>query len=416
MPPASKPIRAFLLLLLTYVGFISLGLPDGMLGVAWPSMRAQFDLPLDAISAVLVVFITGYLISTLSAGWLLARMNVGMLLALSGAATAVGLIGYATAPAWGVIVALSFIAGLGAGAIDTGLNTYAAMNYSARTMNWLHACYGLGAASGPVLLTAILASGAPWQRGYFLVGVSELVLVACFLATLSWWPKVSETRELEMEGKAGEAQPAASLLSTLKLRTVWLGIVTFFIYTGTEAAVGTWTYTFLTGHHGIAADRAGNWTAAYWGSLTVGRIAAGLIAGKVTPRALILGGAWIIVLGAILIVSGLGATVTILGIMCIGFGCAPIFPSLISTTPNRVPLQHTANAVGYQIAAATLGIALVPSFVGYLGRVQGLQVIPIAWFVSAAALLVLLMMLLRFAPNPSAIETRTASSSTPSTP
>lgn len=371
MPPASKPIRAFLLLLLTYVGFISLGLPDGMLGVAWPSMRAQFDLPLDAISAVLVVFITGYLISTLSAGWLLARMNVGMLLALSGAATAVGLIGYATAPAWGVIVALSFIAGLGAGAIDTGLNTYAAMNYSARTMNWLHACYGLGAASGPVLLTAILASGAPWQRGYFLVGVSELVLVACFLATLSWWPKVSETRELEMEGKAGEAQPAASLLSTLKLRTVWLGIVTFFIYTGTEAAVGTWTYTFLTGHHGIAADRAGNWTAAYWGSLTVGRIAAGLIAGKVTPRALILGGAWIIVLGAILIVSGLGATVTILGIMCIGFGCAPIFPSLISTTPNRVPLQHTANAVGYQIAAATLGIALVPSFVGYLGRVQG---------------------------------------------
>ncbi|RBP46314.1 fucose permease [Roseimicrobium gellanilyticum] len=415
MPPASKPIRALLLLLLTYVGFISLGLPDGMLGVAWPSMRAQFDLPLDAVSAVLVVFIAGYLISTLSSGWLLARMNVGMLLALSGAATAVGLIGYATAPAWAVIVALSFISGLGAGAIDTGLNTYAAMNYSARTMNWLHACYGLGAASGPVLLTSILASGAPWQRGYFWVGIGEVVLVACFLATLSWWPKASGTAHAEQTQETAATQPPATLWSTLRLRTVWLGIATFFIYTGTEAAVGTWAYTFLTGHHGVAPDRAGNWTAAYWGSLTVGRIAAGLIAGKFTPRALILGGAWIIVMGAVLIVSGLGATLTIVGIMFIGFGCAPIFPSLISTTPNRVPLQHTANAVGYQIAAATLGIALVPSFVGFLGRVQGLQVIPVAWFVAAAALLVLLMMLLRFSPNPSLIETRTASG-TPSTP
>lgn len=415
MPPAPKPIRALLLLLLTYVGFISLGLPDGMLGVAWPSMRAQFGLPLDAISAVLVVFIGGYLLSTLSSGWLLARMNVGMLLAASGAATAVGLIGYATAPAWAVIVALSFISGLGAGAIDTGLNTYAAMNYSARTMNWLHACYGLGAASGPVLLTAIMGSGAPWQRGYLWVGVGELLLVACFLATLSWWPKASGAHEGKQDGNSDEAMPPASLLSTLKLRPVWLGIATFFIYTGTEAAVGTWAYTFLTGHHGIEAERAGNWTAAYWGSLTVGRIAAGLIAGRLTPRALILGGAWIILAGAVLIVSGLGPTITIVGIMCIGFGCAPIFPSLISTTPNRVPLQHTANAVGYQIAAATLGIALVPSFVGFLGRVQGLQVIPVAWFVAAASLLVLLMVLLRFAPHPSRIEPRTVSS-TPSTP
>jgi fucose permease len=315
-------------------------------------------------------------------------------------------------------VALSFIAGLGAGAIDTGLNTYAAMNYSARTMNWLHACYGLGAASGPVLLTAIMASGAPWQRGYLWVGVGELILVACFLATLSWWPKAAGTADAEGEGKATEteAQPEATLLSTLKLRTVWLGIATFFIYTGTEAAVGTWTYTYLTGSHGVPPEKAGHWTAAYWASLTVGRIAAGLIAGKLTPRTLILGGAWMILLGTMLVLTNFGAAFTIAGIMCVGFGCAPIFPSLISTTPNRVPLQHTANAVGYQIAAATLGIALVPSLVGFLARIKDLQVIPAAWFISAAALLVLLMILLRFAPNPSPIETRTACDSTPSTP
>jgi fucose permease len=399
--PTAKPLRAILLLLLTYVGFISLGLPDGMLGVAWPSMRAQFALPLDAISAVLVVFIVGYLISTLSSGWLLARMNVGMLLAASGAATAVGLIGYATAPVWGVVVGLSFVAGLGAGAIDTGLNTYAAINYSARTMNWLHACYGLGAASGPVLLTALMAQGASWQRGYLLVGIGELVLVACFLATLSWWPKAVPASAADVGKEASKAVPPATLLSTLRVPSVWLGIGTFFIYTGTEAAVGTWTFTYLTGQHGLPADQAGNWAGAYWGSLTVGRIAAGIIASRLTPRALVLGGAWIILTGAVLIFSGLGTAATLTGIMCIGFGCAPIFPSLISTTPSRVPMEHAANAVGFQIAAATLGIALMPSLVGFLAQHQGLGVIPIAWFVGAVALVVLLIRLLRF-PHPSA--------------
>ncbi|MEZ0274588.1 MAG: sugar MFS transporter, partial [Roseimicrobium sp.] len=334
------------------------------------------------------------------------NMNVGMLLAASGAATAVGLIGYATAPAWAWVVALSFISGLGAGAIDAGLNTYAAMNYSARTMNWLHACYGLGAASGPILLTAIIAQGATWQRGYLLVGVGELALVVCFLATLSWWPKSAGAAE---PGKdKAQPIPAASLWSTLRVPSVWLGIATFFIYTGAEAAVGTWTFTYLTGHHSVPADQAGSWAGAYWGSLTVGRIAAGIIASRLSARALILSGGWIILLGAVLAVSGLGTAATITRIMCVGFGCAPIFPSLISTTPARVPTVHAANAVGFQIAAATLGIALVPSFVGFLARHQGLGVIPIAWLVAAVALILLLINLLRFSPHPTKLETAEA--------
>jgi fucose permease len=326
-----------------------------------------------------------------------------MVLAASGAATAVGLIGYATAPVWAWIVALSLISGLGAGAIDAGLNTYAAMNYSARTMNWLHACYGLGAASGPVLLTAIMTNGATWQRGYLLVGLGELVLVVCFLATLSWWPKAPGASESGKE--RAQTVPAAGLWSTLRVRSVWLGIATFFIYTGAEAAVGTWTFTYLAGHHGVPADQAGSWAGGYWGSLTVGRIAAGVVASRLSARALILGGGWIILIGAVLAVSALGTAATIAGILFIGFGCAPIFPSLISTTPARVPTEHTANAVGFQIAAATLGIALVPSFVGILARHQGLGVIPIAWFVAAVALVVLLINLLRFSPHPTKLAT-----------
>ncbi len=385
-------LRALLLLLLTYAGFISLGLPDGMLGVAWPSMRGEFALPLDAVSAVLMTFMAGYLCSTLASGWLLARMHVGWVLMLSGAVTALGLLGYASAPAWWAVVALSLVSGLGAGAIDTGLNTYAALNYSARTMNWLHACYGIGAASGPVLLTMLLSHGESWRRGYLLVGLGEMLLAGCFLMTLSWWPRAQPASEA-----SGSPRPA-DLLGSLRQDTVWLGIVTFFVYTGVEAAVGTWAYTYLTRELGVSAESGGHWAGAYWGSLTAGRILAGFAAGAVGPRAMIFSGAGLILMGALMTVVGWGSGAAIAGILAIGLGCAPIFPSLISTTPARVPAEHTAHAVGFQIAAATLGIALVPSLIGFVAERQGLWIIPVAWLGAAALLFVFLTVLLRTRP------------------
>src|SRR5919204_2389293 len=152
-----------LLPLLAGLAFISLGLPDGLLGVAWPSIRAYFYLPLDALGALLVMFTTSYLLSSFSSGRLLAHINVGSLLALSCLATAASLIGYALAPQWPIMVALGVLSGLGAGAIDAGLNTFAATHFSARAVNWLHAFYGVGATLGPVIMTAVLSAGCPWQ-------------------------------------------------------------------------------------------------------------------------------------------------------------------------------------------------------------------------------------------------------------
>src|SRR5262245_41911334 len=176
MPQPSR----HLLIGLAYVGFVSLGLPDGLLGVAWPSIRASFDLPLDALGALLVMFTIGYLISSFSSGRLLTAMSVGTLLALSCLATAASLIGCALTPAWEVMVALGVLAGLGAGAIDAGLNTFAAIQFSARMVNWLHTCYGIGAAAGPVIMTSVLAMRQPWQRGYAIVGGGQLMLAFCF--------------------------------------------------------------------------------------------------------------------------------------------------------------------------------------------------------------------------------------------
>src|SRR5262245_17424377 len=218
-----------LLLGLAYAGFVSLGLPDGLLGVAWPSIRTFFHLPLDALGALLVMFTAGYLGSSCSSGYLLARLNVGARLALRGLATAISLLGYALTPQWWIMVGLGLLSGLGAGAIDAGINTYAATHYEARMVNWLHACYGIGATGGPIIMTSILSAGHPWQWGYGIVGVGQIVLAVCFGLTRTWWQ--STARTAPPEGAPASIRTATSR-STLRLPIMWLSVAVFFVYTG----------------------------------------------------------------------------------------------------------------------------------------------------------------------------------------
>src|SRR3954462_2357819 len=175
------------LLALVFVGFVSLGLPDGLLGVGWPSIRRTFDLPLDALGALLIAAMVGYTLASLSSGWVVERIGVGRLLALSCLLTASGLFGYALAPSWAVMVALGMVAGLGAGAIDAGLNGYVALQHSPRLLSWLHACFGVGAATGPAIMSAVLEAGHPWRLGYAIVGAGQLLLGLCFLLTRGQW-------------------------------------------------------------------------------------------------------------------------------------------------------------------------------------------------------------------------------------
>jgi fucose permease len=169
--------RTALLVALAYAAFVSLGLPDGLTGVAWPSIRTTFGLPLNALGALATTAMIGYLVSSFSSGRMLARLGVGGLLALSCLATAISLLGYGSAPLWGVMVGLGLLAGLGAGAIDAGLNTYAAENFSPRTVNWLHASFGLGAATGPMVMSSVISAGQSWRLGYLIVGVAQLIWV-----------------------------------------------------------------------------------------------------------------------------------------------------------------------------------------------------------------------------------------------
>lgn len=366
------------LILLSFIAFISLGLPDGLLGVAWPSMRAAFGRSLDSLGMLMFAATTGYITASFLSGRAMARLGVGGLLALSCAATGSALLGYTLAPGWWVVVALGVLAGLGAGAIDAGLNTYVAANFGEGLMQWLHASFGVGITLGPVIMTAGLGLFDSWRWGYVLVGLAQLSLALAFFLTIAMWQQPAP----------GSAQAAAEperlltdyqtpLGSTLRRPAVWASLLLFFLYTGIELTLGAWAYTLLTESRGVAPAAAGLWAGSYWATFTVGRVLAGLFARRVGLHRLTAGAMLLALAGALLVWWNPLEGVSLLGVALTGFALAPIFPALVSGTSRRVGAQHAANTIGMQIAAAGLGAAAIPALAGVLAQRITLEIIPV---------------------------------------
>jgi fucose permease len=390
------------LLALAYVGFFSLGLPDGLLGVAWPGMRAHFGLPQGALGALLVATTAGYMSSSFAAGWLIQRLRVGGLLALSCGGTALALLGYATAPAFTIVVLWGLLAGAGAGAIDAGINAYVASQHSARTVNWLHACYGVGAAAGPALMAAVLARGLGWERGYLVVCAAQLALAAAFAATVRRWPAGTAS----IDSSANQA--SESLRETLRVTGVRWGSAAFFVYTGMEAAVGAWSYSLLAVSRGFAMEVAAFWVSGFWAGLTAGRVLAGALAGVLRPELLLRLALLGLAAGTALVWLPPVRGAELAGVALLGLACGPIFPTLIATTPGRVGPAHAANAVGVQIAAAALGQSLLPAALGLLAGALGLEVVGPSLALAAAALAWIVARVWRTAPAHSASRSSSA--------
>jgi fucose permease len=303
------------------------------------------------------------------------------------------LFGYALTPFWWLMVAFGSLAGLGAGAIDAGINTYAATYYSTRTVNWLHACYGVGATFGPVLMTNVLESGLAWQWGYGIVAVGQLSLALCFGLTAALWS--APRRNITVTART----QAASGRSTLRLPAVWLSMSAFFIYTGLEAAAGAWAYSLFTEARAIPTQIAGVWVSIYWGSLTIGRLLCALAVGLTSVHRLLQICLLTIAGGAALLWLDRTATLSCVGLAFMGLASGPIFPSLIATTPRRLGEGHTANAVGFQIAAAALGQSLLPAVVGVLAHRLGLEIVGPVLLTAATLLLAVYALLSATAPE-----------------
>jgi fucose permease len=361
----SRPNK--LLLVLSFVGFIALGLPDAVIGVVWPALRAHFGLHQDALGPLFITVTVGSVMASTASGVILSRMGIGDLLAFSCALTAVALFGYTLAPSWTVLVSIGLLTGFGAGAIDAAINTHAATRYSARLVNVLHAFYGVGAAAGPALMTAVLTTGRPWQLGYRIIVVVEIVLAIAFILSRRHWPPPVTHEE--------HLRPAR-LVETLQLGKVQLSLLVFLIYTGCEAAAGAWVFSLLYEARGIPTAAAGTAVTLYWGGLFASRLGYAFLPSNVNPESIVKLCMLAALAGVVTLLLDLHPIVDTVAIALMGFAAGPIFPSLIATTPARVGPRHTANTVGLQVSMGAVGLAALPALCGVIVQYWGLELIP----------------------------------------
>ncbi|MBI5931842.1 MAG: MFS transporter [Chloroflexi bacterium] len=357
---------------IAYFSFIVLGMPGAMLGVAWsPYMRETFHQSLDAVAFVLFASTSGYFVASFISGWLMARLPAASLLALSCILGAMGVLGYAIAPSFGLLVLAGLFGGTGAGILDGGMNVYFAAHHGPRLMNWLHASFGVGSTLAPLMMNAILNSDISWRVGPAIIGGLYLALVILFLSTRPYWSSLKTSH-------AEDEQPVqhATALETLRLPIVWLGIILFMAYAGIELSAGQWSFSLFHEERGVSESVARFWVSLYWGSFTIGRILFGAIINRINPHALVRGCLVGAAIGMTLVWWNASEAMSFVGLVIYGFMLAPIFALMITNTQERLGPTHAPNAIGFQVAAASIGAGGIPGLVGIIAQSSSLEIVP----------------------------------------
>lgn len=368
---------------IAFAAFIALGLTSGLLGLAWPSMRNEFGLPLDAVSILFLVNTAAYSLAGLYIGRLTARFGSGPALLAGVCLMGVCMFGIALSSAWITVIAFSLLLGFGGGILDAGLNLYFATYHSARLMSWLHASFGLGITFGPLIMTFALQQHYGWQLGYAIVGAALSGMILLFALTRRQWRTEGfQTIENKPVRRAGFAE-------TLSAPVVWFSLATYFIYVGTEIGIGQWAYTLLTESRAIAPAIAGLCVSIYWGSFTGGRILWGVIASRFEITRILRFSMLGMVAGTFLFWWNPVNGVAVIGLVVAGFAQAPIFPMLMSDTPQRVGAEHAENTISLQMATVGIGTAILPGLLGTLGKNAGLEMMATAFVLLAVVVLVL---------------------------
>ncbi len=358
---------------IAYTGFVALGLMEWV-GVAWPSMRTDLGRSLAELGLLLAVWSGGYFAGAALNGRLTRRFGAGNLVAGSTGVAAAALLAIAAAPSWLALLAATAVLGWGGALVDAGVNAFVASRGRAREMGLLHAAFGIGATLGPLLMALAIQAPGSWRGAYAGLGVLHCVLAAGLWRTRHRWDEVPTDR-----AAPPPRQPAPWLLVA--------SLAMFFMYTGVEVAAGQWAFSLLTESRGMGEAAAGAWVAAYWGALTAGRLALGAAGHRVAPAAVVRGGLAFVLVGAALIWPAQPGWLGPLGLVVVGAGLAPVFPSLMLLTPDRLGRAFANWAVGYQLAAASLGAAAVPGAVGVAVAVGDLETVAPVLLACSAALL-----------------------------
>ncbi len=379
--------RASLFLLpLIYAGYISLGLPDGTLGVAWPRMHVDLAQPLKAAGWLMVVGTLLSAVSSFSSGPILRRFTTGPVVFVSCLLTGGALVLTSQTPSFAWLVLAAVPLGLGAGAVDAALNGYVARHYTGRQMNWLHACWGIGATSGPLLITQFLATSHGWRGGYLLIGGLQLTLATVFALTLRLWDAGPAAPTGPDHANAGAA--AAARLHPAHSEAGWLSAGLFLLYVAAEGSAGLWATSILVVGRGLPQAEAGVCTSLFYAAITGGRIATGFVVDRWGNRRLVTGGALLALLGVLLFSQAHSTPFAAAALVVTGLGMAPIFPGLMHEAPRRFRPEAVFTIIGRQSGAACLGAAIFPAAAGWLGEAVSLDAIPWAIALGTAVLLI----------------------------
>lgn len=345
-----------LILIIVYLSFISLGLPDSLLGSAWPAMYGELGVSISSISWISVVTTGGTVLSSLLSGTMIKRFGTAKVTLVSILLTAIALLGFAFSGSFLGLCILAIPLGLGAGSVDAALNNFVALYFKASHMSWLHSFWGLGATMGPLILSFFIARGS-WENGYLAIGILQLILVAVITSSLPKWKQV----ENKDANDASEAEVVfQSKKSVLKKSGVKLSVLAFFLYSAIETTTGLWSSTYLVEYKSLAPEVAARWTSLFFLGITIGRLVSGFLTYTMSNKSLIRVGQLICAFGGVLLLLPFSDLFSMAGLLFIGLGCAPIYPSMIHDTPNRFGRGASQSVMGLQVAFAYVGSSIMP--------------------------------------------------------
>ena len=362
-----------LLLALIYVSFVSLGLPDALLGAAWPVMHMEFGVSLSMAGLLALTVSMGTVISSLLSDRLTCWLGAGKVTALSVGLTALALFGFSASSEYWHLLIWAIPYGLGAGSVDASLNNYVAVHYASRHMSWLHCMWGLGASLGPYVMGQALTGGLRWNTGYRYIAVFQMCLAAVLFLSLPIWKK----RNQVTAGENGELRTPLSLRQILSISGAKEIMIAFFCYCAAEQTAILWGSTYLVRRWGMAEETAAGFGSLFLIGITLGRALNGFLTYTLSDKTLIRLGQGIMLLGTVVMVIPMGAYGALAGLLLIGLGCAPIYPCVIHSTPEHFGEENSQAIIGVQMAAAYLGVCLMPLLFGLIANHISVSLLPV---------------------------------------
>ena len=360
------------LLVIIYISFISLGLPDSLLGSAWPIIQTDLSSAFSMAGYISMTVCAGTVVSSLFSNRLVAKFGAGKVTLVSVAMTAFALFGYSFAPNIFLLFVMAIPLGLGAGSVDAALNNFVALHYQSKHMSWLHCFWGIGATVGPAIMSMFLLSQGGWRKGYITIAIIQTGLVLLLLVTLPLWKKNNKKATAIDEQK----ETVISNREALKIPYVKLALVSFVFFCAIELTTGLWSSSYLVTVKNLSASDAARWAAYFYGGITVGRLVSGFLSMKINSKQLIRIGQLVCVAGAIILILPLPVYFSMLGIILLGLGTSPIYPSMLHETPNRFGAMASGAIMGLQMAFAYIGSTFFPPLFGAIASATTIKVFP----------------------------------------